>query len=87
MASYGSNAIQGAGTGAAAGAAFGPWGALIGGGVGLAASRGGAGHRGRFERCCRCTFRICDFTNWGHGEIEDAVAIGSTSVCIYRAER
>ena len=37
MASYGSNAIQGAGTGAAAGAAFGPWGALIGGGVGLAA--------------------------------------------------
>lgn len=37
MASYGSNALQGAGTGAAAGAAFGPWGALIGGGVGLAA--------------------------------------------------
>jgi hypothetical protein len=37
MASYGSNAIQGAGTGAAAGAAFGPWGALIGGGVGTLA--------------------------------------------------
>lgn len=37
MASYGSNAIQGAGTGAAAGAAFGPWGALAGGAVGLAA--------------------------------------------------
>ena len=37
MASYGSNAIQGMGTGAAAGSAFGPWGTLIGGGVGLAA--------------------------------------------------
>lgn len=37
MASYGSNAIQGAGTGAAAGAAFGPYGALIGAGVGTLA--------------------------------------------------
>lgn len=37
MARYGSNAIQGAGTGAAAGAAFGPWGALAGGSLGLAA--------------------------------------------------
>ncbi len=37
MASYGSNALQGAGTGAAAGAAFGPWGALAGGVIGLGA--------------------------------------------------
>lgn len=37
MASYGSNALQGAGTGAAAGAAFGPYGALIGAGVGTLA--------------------------------------------------
>lgn len=37
MASYGSNAIQGLGTGAAAGAAFGPYGALIGAGVGTLA--------------------------------------------------
>ena len=37
MASYGSNAIQGVGAGASAGAAFGPWGALAGGAVGLAA--------------------------------------------------
>lgn len=34
MANYGSNALQGMGTGAAAGASFGPWGALIGAGVG-----------------------------------------------------
>lgn len=37
MASYGSNAIQGLGTGAAAGASFGPWGVLAGGSLGLAA--------------------------------------------------
>lgn len=37
MANYGSNALQGAGTGAAAGAAFGPYGALIGAGVGTLA--------------------------------------------------
>lgn len=37
MASYGSNAIQGVGTGAAAGSSFGPWGTVIGAGVGLAA--------------------------------------------------
>ena len=37
MANYAGNAIQGAGTGAAAGAAFGPWGALAGGAIGLAA--------------------------------------------------
>lgn len=37
MASYGSNAIQGLGTGAAAGASFGPYGALIGAGVGTLA--------------------------------------------------
>lgn len=37
MASYGSNALQGVGTGAAAGAAFGPWGALAGGVIGLGA--------------------------------------------------
>lgn len=37
MASYGSNMLQGAGTGAAAGAAFGPYGAAIGGAIGLAA--------------------------------------------------
>lgn len=35
MASYGSNALQGAGTGSAAGAAFGPWGSTIGGALGL----------------------------------------------------
>ena len=37
MASYGSNAIKGLGTGAAAGAAFGPWGAAGGGLLGLGA--------------------------------------------------
>ena len=37
MANYAGNMLQGAGTGAAAGAAFGPWGALAGGAVGLAA--------------------------------------------------
>ncbi len=37
MANYASSSLQGMGTGAAAGSAFGPWGALIGGGVGLAA--------------------------------------------------
>lgn len=37
MANYASSSLQGMGTGAAAGASFGPWGALIGGGVGLAA--------------------------------------------------
>ena len=37
MANYGSNALQGAGTGAAAGASFGPWGALAGGVIGLGA--------------------------------------------------
>lgn len=37
MASYGSSAIQGMGTGAAAGGAFGPYGAAIGAGVGLVA--------------------------------------------------
>lgn len=50
MASYGSNAIQGAGTGAAAGAAFGPWGALIGGGVGLAAGLFSAWEQEQDER-------------------------------------
>lgn len=37
MANYASSSLQGMGTGAAAGSAFGPWGTLIGGGVGLAA--------------------------------------------------
>ena len=37
MANYARNAIQGVGSGAAAGAAFGPWGALAGGAIGLAA--------------------------------------------------
>lgn len=50
MASYGSNAIQGAGTGAAAGAAFGPWGALIGGGAGLAAGLFSAWEQEQDER-------------------------------------
>lgn len=39
---YGSSGISGAGTGASAGAAFGPWGAAIGGGVGLIAGLFGA---------------------------------------------
>lgn len=37
MSNYAGNAIQGVGAGASAGAAFGPWGALAGGAVGLAA--------------------------------------------------
>lgn len=37
QANYAGSMLQGAGTGAAAGAAFGPWGAAIGGGVGLVA--------------------------------------------------
>ena len=37
MASYGSNALQGMGTGVAAGASFGPWGMLAGGVIGLGA--------------------------------------------------
>jgi len=39
---YAASGIQGAGTGASAGAAFGPWGAAIGGGVGLIAGLFGA---------------------------------------------
>ena len=34
---YASNIIKGGGTGAAAGASFGPWGAVIGGGLGALA--------------------------------------------------
>lgn len=50
MASYGSNAIQGAGTGAAAGAAFGPWGALAGGVIGLGAGLFSAWEQEQDER-------------------------------------
>lgn len=39
---YAASGLQGAGTGASAGAAFGPWGAAIGGGVGLIAGLFGA---------------------------------------------
>ena len=50
MANYGSSAIQGAGTGAAAGAAFGPWGALAGGAIGLAAGLFGAYEQAQDEK-------------------------------------
>jgi gas vesicle protein len=50
MANYASSSLQGMGTGAAAGSAFGPWGALIGGGVGLAAGLFSAWEQEQDER-------------------------------------
>ena len=50
MANYASSSLQGMGTGAAAGSAFGPWGTLIGGGVGLAAGLFSAWEQEQDER-------------------------------------
>lgn len=50
MYSYGSNALQGAGTGAAGGAAFGPYGAAIGGVLGLGVGLFSAWEQAESER-------------------------------------
>ena len=50
MANYASSSLQGMGTGAAAGSAFGPWGTLIGSGVGLAAGLFSAWEQEQDER-------------------------------------